>query len=59
MQTIPVIVCSAASRELEEKQAFLAELGISMLAKPFDIDELYNHVRAALARSRGYAGSTV
>jgi two-component system, OmpR family, phosphate regulon response regulator PhoB len=58
MQTIPVIVCSAASRELDEKQAFLTELGISTLEKPFDIDVLYNCVRAALARAREYVGST-
>jgi hypothetical protein len=53
-----VIVCSAASRELDEKQAILTELGISTLEKPFDIDVLYNCVRAALARAREYVGST-
>jgi CheY-like chemotaxis protein len=49
---IPVIVCSAAIRQLEEQRARLATLGIEVLPKPFDLDMLLEKVRRALARHR-------
>lgn len=46
--TIPVIVCSAAIDDLRAKQDWLGEKGISILPKPFDIDDLYRSVELAL-----------
>lgn len=37
---IPVIVCSAAVKELKEMEGYLISKGIGVLYKPFDIDEL-------------------
>jgi CheY-like chemotaxis protein len=49
---IPVIVCSAAIRQLEEQQTRLATLGIEVLPKPFDLEMLLEKVQLALARRR-------
>jgi DNA-binding response OmpR family regulator len=45
---LPVIVCSAASRELERLEAALHALGCAVLRKPFDLDELLACVRCAV-----------
>jgi DNA-binding NtrC family response regulator len=37
---IPVIVCSAAVKELKEMEGYLISKNIGVLYKPFDIDEL-------------------
>ena len=37
---IPVIVCSAAVKELKEMEGYLISKGVGVLYKPFDIDEL-------------------
>jgi DNA-binding NtrC family response regulator len=37
---IPVIVCSAAVKELKEMEGYLISKNIGVLFKPFDIDEL-------------------
>jgi CheY-like chemotaxis protein len=37
---IPVIICSAALKELKEMEGHLKAKGIDILYKPFDIDEL-------------------
>jgi two-component system phosphate regulon response regulator PhoB len=46
---IPVIVCSAAVRVLQEREAHLARYGVRALAKPFDLDDLLGTVRVMLA----------
>lgn len=46
---IPVIVCSAAIRELQAHAAELERYGIDTLTKPFDLDALLHKVAAALA----------
>jgi DNA-binding response OmpR family regulator len=48
--TIPVIVCSAAIRELQAHAAELERYGIDALSKPFDLDALLEKVAEALAR---------
>lgn len=50
--TVPVIVCSAAIDDLRKKQDWLNEKGISILPKPFDIDDLYRSVDMVLDRKR-------
>ena len=49
---IPLIVCSAAIRELQAHQASLAHYGVDVLTKPFDLDTLLDKCQAALARGR-------
>jgi CheY-like chemotaxis protein len=50
--SIPLIVCSAAIRELHEHQELLDRYGIDVLSKPFDLDALLEKVAAALDRGR-------
>jgi DNA-binding NtrC family response regulator len=45
---IPVIVCSAALKDLREMEGFLTEKNIGILYKPFDIDELLKLVERKL-----------
>ena len=47
---IPLIVCSAAIRELQAHQELLDHYGIDVLTKPFDLDALLEKVEAALDR---------
>jgi DNA-binding response OmpR family regulator len=53
---IPVIVCSAAIRELQAHQELLEAYGIDVLTKPFDLDTLLEKVAAALDRGRRNQG---
>lgn len=41
---IPVIVCTAASKLVEELQTHLDDMGVSVVLKPFDIDRLLNEI---------------
>jgi two-component system, OmpR family, response regulator VicR len=49
---IPLIVCSAAIRDLQDHQPMLEKYGIDVLPKPFDLDTLIEKVTAALAPKR-------
>jgi CheY-like chemotaxis protein len=46
---IPVIVCSAAVRQLHDHAVLLEQYGVEVLPKPFDLDALLEKVTAALA----------
>lgn len=48
---IPVIICTASTIS-EERQAWLAEHGISLLPKPFDVDDLIAMVELAFKPKR-------
>lgn len=48
---IPVIVCTAATREVREIEGYLSAHDIQLVAKPFDIDDLIGAVKRALAAS--------
>ena len=52
-RTIPVVVCTAAVRQAEELQPHLAELGVTVVLKPFDIDHLLEEVAKVWARPPG------
>ncbi len=45
---VPLIVCSAALRDLRAHEEWLNAHGIQVLPKPFDIDELYACVERSL-----------
>jgi len=53
---IPLIVCSAAIRDLQEHQPMLDQYGIDVLPKPFDLDALLQKVDEGLARGARLAG---
>lgn len=48
---IPLIVCSAAVRELQAHQELLTQYGIDVLPKPFDLDTLLEKVATGLDRA--------
>lgn len=47
-ESIPIIVCTAATREVRDIQGYLQAHGIRLLPKPFGIDELLSIVTHAL-----------
>jgi DNA-binding response OmpR family regulator len=46
--TIPVIICTAATREVRDIQGYLQAQGIRLVPKPFNIDDLLATVKLAL-----------
>ena len=50
---IPLLVCSAAIRDLQEHEPLLRRYGVDVLPKPFDLDALLEKVEAALAGGSG------
>src|SRR5258708_21921323 len=49
---IPVIVCTAATREVCEIEGYLRTQGIALVPKPFDIDTLLDAIKRASATHR-------
>lgn len=49
---IPVVVCSAAVKAVQEMEGFLKAKGVVVVLKPFDIDELLQAVQQALKSRR-------
>jgi CheY-like chemotaxis protein len=47
---IPVVMCSADWTELQAKADWMNERGVGVLPRPFDIDDLYAAVDAAVSR---------
>jgi len=47
-QSIPVIVCSAALKLVQEQEGYLVSQGVHVVFKPFDIDHLMIHVKELL-----------
>lgn len=45
---IPVIVCTAAIKEVRENEGYLKAMGVTVILKPFDIDRMLDSVREAL-----------
>ena len=41
---IPVIVCTAAAKLVEELQTHLDNMGVAVVLKPFDIDHLLTQI---------------
>jgi CheY-like chemotaxis protein len=53
LENIPVIVCSAAVREVMEQQGYLTEQGVLVVLKPFTVAQLEEVVRRAVAMADG------
>jgi CheY-like chemotaxis protein len=49
---IPVLVCSAALRSLQDHASLLQRYGVEVLPKPFDLDALLEKVEAMLQEGR-------
>lgn len=45
---MPIVICTAAVRQVEELEAHLRTLGVAVILKPFDIDSLLQAVEQAL-----------
>jgi CheY-like chemotaxis protein len=50
LDSIPVIVCTAAVKAVEEQQGYLTEQGVLVVLKPFNVDQLEEAVRRSLDR---------
>lgn len=48
--SIPIVVCTAARKLVEELQGHLDTLAVGVVLKPFDIDHLLAEIRRSLAR---------
>ncbi len=49
LDSIPVVVCTAAVREVGEQQGYLTEQGVIVVLKPFNVDQLEDAVERALS----------
>jgi DNA-binding response OmpR family regulator len=47
---IPVLICTAAVRQVEELQPHLDEMGVAVVLKPFDIDQVLAEIERAWRR---------
>jgi CheY-like chemotaxis protein len=45
---IPIVVCTAALKAVQEQQGYLTEQGVIIVLKPFMVDQLEEAVRAAV-----------
>ena len=50
--SIPIVVCTAAVKAAQEQQGYLTEQGVSLVLKPFNIDQLEDAVRHAMELPR-------
>jgi CheY-like chemotaxis protein len=48
LSRIPVVVCTAAVKAVQEQQGYLTEQGVMIVLKPFTVDQLEEVVRAAV-----------
>lgn len=49
--SIPVIICTAATRQVKEMESHLLAKGVRIVLKPFDIYELIEAVHTALGKT--------
>ena len=54
---IPIVLCTGAASEVESLQAHLADMGVRVVLKPFNIDTLVAVVAEALAGTGAKAGA--
>lgn len=46
---IPVVICTAAKRQVEEIEGHLVAMGVGIVLKPFNVDDLLHTVQQTLA----------
>ena len=46
---LPVVICTAATQQVDQIRAHLDEMGVGVILKPFDIDHLLEVIKSALA----------
>ena len=51
-ENIPVVVCTAALRQLQELEGYLKAHGVQVVPKPFGIDDLLHAVKQGLQARR-------
>ena len=51
LSTIPIVVCTAAVKAVQEQQGYLTEQGVMIVLKPFTVDQLEEAVRAAMEQA--------
>lgn len=51
INTIPLVLCTGAQRQVEPIRPQLEEMGVQVVSKPFDIDALLRAVAQSLARA--------
>lgn len=49
---IPVIVCTAALREVQEQEGHLVSQGVRVIYKPFDIDDFLSLIQQMLEQAK-------
>lgn len=47
-ESIPIVVCTGAVKAAQEQQGYLTEQGVTLVLKPFNVDQLEDAVRRAL-----------
>lgn len=47
-ESIPVVICTAGKRQVEEIEGHLTAMGVGVVLKPFNIDDLLNTVAQTL-----------
>ncbi|QBD80856.1 response regulator [Ktedonosporobacter rubrisoli] len=50
--SIPIIVCSAATHDVQEQEGYLVAHNVRVLYKPFDIDDMFGMVKTVLSGRR-------
>jgi CheY-like chemotaxis protein len=48
---VPIVVCTAAVKAVHEQQGYLTEQGVTIVLKPFTVDQLEEAVRAAVQQA--------
>ncbi|MDP9312987.1 MAG: response regulator [Chloroflexota bacterium] len=48
---IPVVVCTTNLRAIEDNQAWMVSKGMRVVAKPFDVDELYMAIETLIGKA--------
>jgi len=54
-QAIPIVLCTGAVRQVEELKSHLEQMGIRVVIKPFNIEDLLREVSTALSSSEATA----
>ena len=49
LERVPVVVCTAALKMVSDLEGYLTEQGVVVVLKPFNVDQLEEAVRSALA----------